>query len=203
MKIGLKSLLVLLGLALVLVWQFSGVDTERRWLASLALGAYTLVVWRALRRAGAGSEQASGRQDIWIAYGTETGTARQLAQETRKRMRKSGFSADTIPLNRLTTVEPPDRALLMVVSTTGAGDPPKTAIGWDVEPVSPTLAERPFAVLALGDRSYPQFCAFGLSVTHRMQEAGAKALFPTVQVSQADPRMLDVWYRQLQQELAP
>ena len=203
MKPGLKTLLVLLGLALLLVWQFSGVDTERRWLASLALGAYALVVWRGLRRSGAGRDQAVGQQDIWIAYGTETGTARQLAQETRKKLRKSGFTADIIPLNRLATVEPPDRALLMVVSTTGAGDPPKTAIGWDAEPISPNLAQCPFAVLALGDRSYPQFCAFGLSVTHRMQEAGAKALFPTVQVSQADPRMLDVWYRQLQQELVP
>lgn len=200
MKIGVKTLLLLLGLALVLVWQLGSVDTDRRWLASLALVAYALVLWRGLRRARSDDTQSAGCQDYWIAYGTETGTARQLAQETRKRLRKAGFSAEVVALNRLASVSPPDKALLLVVSTTGDGDPPKTGIGWDDEGVSAAFAHRPFAVLALGDRSYPRFCAFGLDVTHSMQQAGAQPLFATVQVSQADPRMLDVWYRQLLQE---
>jgi sulfite reductase (NADPH) flavoprotein alpha-component len=53
----------------------------------------------------------------------------------------------------------------------------------------------PFAVLALGDRSYPQFCAFGLSVAGQLQQAGAKPLFPPVQVNQADPAMVNYWYQ--------
>ncbi|MBA4503078.1 flavodoxin domain-containing protein [Marinobacterium marinum] len=193
----MKNLGLLTALAVLSVWQLDSLTLERRWLASGALVAYALVLMSALRRVQAGRASAEGGRDYWIAYATETGTARQLAQETRKRLRKAGYRADTLALNALATVEPPDRALLLVVSTTGDGDAPKTGIGWDDERVSACYAGLDFAVLALGDRGYPRFCAFGLEVTQRMQAAGARPLFAPVQVSQADPRMIDVWFRQL------
>ncbi len=197
MRIGLKSLCLLLGLVLLLVWQLDSLTQERRWAASLALLFYAGVLLRALSQTKAESVQSDASQDYWVAYATETGTARQLAQETRKRLRRAGFSADVVALNALSQVGVPERGLLLVVSTTGNGDAPATGLGWDDEGVSVRYAGRSFAVLALGDRNYPRFCAFGLEVAYRLQAAGAKALFPPVQVSQANPAMVDLWFRQL------
>jgi len=192
-----KTLCLLLGLALLAIGQLDSLSVERRWLASGVLVIYALVLIRALRGAGMNGTASAGPRDYWVAYATETGTARQLAQETRKRLHRAGFSANLVALNQLASVEPPEKALLLVVSTTGNGDVPKTGLGWDDEGVSARYADRAFAVLALGDRSYPRFCAFGLEVVQRMQAAGARPLFAPVQVSQADPRMIDVWFRQL------
>ncbi|GAA0788289.1 flavodoxin domain-containing protein [Marinobacterium sediminicola] len=197
MKIGLKSLCLLLGLALLLVWQLEGLASERRWGASIALVLYAGVLAAALRRARPDGADTDACPDYRVAYATETGTARQLAQEICKRLRKAGFTAAPVALNQLSTVPVPERALLLVVSTTGNGDAPKTGIGWDDGEVSMRYAGCPFALLALGDRNYPRFCAFGLDVALHLQAAGAKPLFAPVQVSQADPRMLDVWFRQL------
>lgn len=194
------GLWLLLGLLLLGTWQLDALSVERRGWASVALVAYALVLARSLRRQRASAPPVSDRVDYCLAYATETGTARQLAQATCKRLRKAGFSAESIALNQLGRVKPPDRALLLVISTTGNGDPPKTAVGWEASVQLDRFAGRPFAVLALGDRSYPRFCAFGLEVAQRFQAAGGKPLFAPVQVSQADPRMIDLWFRQLQQE---
>ncbi|GAA0689868.1 hypothetical protein GCM10009104_15500 [Marinobacterium maritimum] len=197
MRVGLKSLWLLLGLVLLLTWQLDGLAPERRWVASITLVLYAGVLAAALRRARPDGSNMEVRLDYRVAYATETGTARQLAQETCKRLRKAGLTAAPVALNQLSTVPVPERALLLVVSTTGNGDAPKTGIGWDDGEVSMRYAGCPFAVLALGDRNYPRFCAFGLDVEQRLQAAGAKPLFAPVQVSQADPRMIDAWFRQL------
>lgn len=197
MRMGLKSVCLLLGLALLLVWQLDGLAAERRWVASIALVLYAGVLAAALRRARADESAPDARLDYCVAYATETGTARQLAQETCKRLRQAGFTAAPVALNQLSTVSVPEKALLLVASTSGNGDAPKTGAGWDDEGVSARYAGLSFAVLALGDRNYPRFCAFGLEVAYRMQSAGAKSLFPPVQVSQANPGMVELWFRQL------
>ncbi|MBV0933113.1 flavodoxin domain-containing protein [Marinobacterium weihaiense] len=193
----MKTLAAAVALALLLVWQLDDVSGARRWIASLALLAYAAVLAAALRRSGDRAGLQGGAQDYCIAYATETGTARQLAQATRKRLRQTGFQAEVVALNRLADTEVPEQALLLVASTTGQGDAPKTAQGWDDAAVLARFDQKPYAVLALGDRSYPRFCAFGLEVHRRLQAAGAQPLFDPVQVSQADPRMVDVWFRQL------
>ncbi len=198
MRTGRKTLYLLLGLTLLLVWQLDSVSTERRWIASIALVLYAVVLATALRRAEAeGESDNEAALDYRVAYATETGTARQLAQETCKRLGKAGFSAAPVALNQLSTVPLPGKALLLVVSTTGNGDAPKTGRDWDRDEVSKRFAGVPFAVLALGDRNYPRFCAFGLEVAYRMQSIGARPLFPPVQVSQVNRNMLDLWFRQL------
>lgn len=197
MKPGRTTLWIVLGLALLLLWQFDSLSPARRGLASATLVLYALVLATALKRTGRRSPDTARRQDYWVAYATETGTARQLARHTCKRLRQAGFSAQPVALNRLSTIELPEQALLLVVSTSGNGDAPKTGVGWDSDNQAARFAGVPFAVLALGDRHYPRFCAFGLEVAQRLQAAGARPLFPPLLVSQASPDMINLWYRQL------
>lgn len=190
-----KLILALLALTTALVWQMEGLGEDRQWLATLVLSAYALLLWRAKVRRQRQQPAVSSEADYLIAYATETGTARQLAQQMRKRLSKQGSTAALTELNRLADQPLPAKALLLVASTCGQGDAPRTGDRWPANDDLKRYEGLPFAVLALGDRRYPQFCAFGLSVAGQLQQAGAKPLFPPVQVSQADPAMVNYWYQ--------
>ena len=193
-----KLILALLALALALIWRMDEVDSNRQWLATLALAAYALLLWRAKVRRQRQQPAVSGEADYLIAYATETGTARQLAQQMRKRLSKQGSTAALTELNRLADQPLPAKALLLVASTCGQGDAPRTGDRWPDNDDLRRYADLPYAVMALGDRRYPQFCAFGLSIAGQLQQAGASPLFSPVQVSQADPAMVRFWYQCLQ-----
>lgn len=193
-----KLILALLALALALIWRMDEVDSNRQWLATLALAAYALLLWRAKVRRQRQQPAVSGEADYLIAYATETGTARQLARQMRKRLSKQGSTAALTELNRLADQPLPAKALLLVASTCGQGDAPRTGDRWPDNDDLRRYADLPYAVMALGDRRYPQFCAFGLSIAGQLQQAGASPLFSPVQVSQADPAMVRYWYQCLQ-----
>lgn len=194
-----KLILALLAVATALVWQLDQPGPERRWSATLVLVAYAALLWRASVRARKHSE-SGGQADFMIVYATETGTARRLAGQLRKRLGKLGVYATLTELNRLADQPLPSKALLLILSTTGQGDAPRSGDRWPANDELQRYADLPFAVLALGDRSYPRFCAFGLSVASRLHQAGGRLLFPPVQVSQADPTMVEYWYQCLRQE---
>ena len=197
MTLGLKLALAGIALALVLIVQQDALPAERQWLASLVLIAYALILLRAERRGRRSTHTGTSPADYLVAYATETGTARQLAGQTRKRLRKAGFSVEVTELNRLDRAPLPAKALLLIASTTGNGDAPRTGDRWLEGDDPERFHERPFAVLALGDRRYPRFCAFGLTLTLRLQQAGAVPLLATVQVDQADTNVIEHWHRQL------
>lgn len=194
-----KLLVVLLAVALALIGQMESLGSERQGLATVLVVAYALLLWQALRRRRQQLSTAVDPVEYLIAYATETGTARQLAQQTRKWLLKQGFSSAITELNRLEDEVLPERALLVIASTTGQGDPPRSGDRWPQPQEIQRYQGMPYAVLALGDRSYPQFCAFGLSIAGQLQQAGAQSLFAPVQVSQADTAMIRYWFQCLDQ----
>ncbi len=183
-------------LAILVVWNLDGFDTGRCVLAAFALSAYGLILLRYRRQLNAAGPV--GLCDYLLAYATETGTARQLAKATGRKLVKAGATVNVIELNRLAESPKPAKALLVVASTTGNGDSPRTGSDWP-GPDESLVAYHgvDYAVLALGDRDYPRFCAFGLEVAVTLSAAGARALFPPVLVNRADPASVSYWYRQL------
>ncbi|MEL6486639.1 MAG: NADPH cytochrome P450 oxidoreductase family protein [Pseudomonadota bacterium] len=107
-----------------------------------------------------GSEAAS----TLIVHASQTGTAESFAALTHQGLQKRGGDTAMLPLHLLTTKQlMTTRRLLIFASTTGVGEAPDGAR--DVEnrllSQSPKLPHLKVFVLALGDRTYEHYCAFG------------------------------------------
>ncbi|PZQ19604.1 MAG: assimilatory sulfite reductase (NADPH) flavoprotein subunit [Rhodanobacter denitrificans] len=116
-----------------------------------------------------------------VVYGSQTGNARRQAEALAGELEQAGLPvrvlrADAYPLREL----PAERLLYLVVSTQGDGDPPDDARAF-VEHLSgrraPRLPQLRYAVLGLGDSSYPKFCAVGTQIDERLAALGAERLF--------------------------
>ncbi len=118
---------------------------------------------------------------VTIAYGTETGNSKKLALDFAARARKQGVIAkvqalDQYKLNDLQKEE----IFLTILSTHGDGEPPIAAKKFydHVHQNGFKLSKLKFAVLALGDSSYPLFCKAGEDVDAQLKNLGADCLLP-------------------------
>ena len=120
---------------------------------------------------------------ITILFGTRTGNAESLANETARLAESHGMVAtvtamDAIEPDGLASI---DRALI-ICSTYGEGDMPDNAQElWDaVNADKPDLSKLNYSVLALGDHAYETFCQAGRDWDAGLEALGAKCAAPRV-----------------------
>jgi sulfite reductase (NADPH) flavoprotein alpha-component len=150
--------------------------------------------------ASANVEAANSADVVLVAHASQTGTAERLAWQTAASLQAGGLAARVVPLATLDAAAlSAARRLLVVASTFGEGEPPdalrafaRRTLGRDLP-----LPELQFAVLALGDRGYDDFCAFGHAVARWLHRQGATPLFDTVEVDDGDAGALRHWQQQL------
>lgn len=182
--------------------------------ASLTMPLFAITGWmlyldrrkkkRAVRSAAATSAAFAGGQakgdEIVVAHASQTGTAEGLAWQTAGSLQAAGQRVRVVPLATLDAAALARiPCLLVVASTFGEGEPPDglRLFARRVLGNSAALSGLRYGVLALGDRSYESFCAFGRDVGHWLRRHGATPLFDTVEVDSGDAGALRHWQHQL------
>ena len=168
----------------------------------LYLATTAWFLWPARRRrlVPSATLEQRGSAPIIIAYASQTGFAAELAGRTAQSLKTSGTNVHIASLRELQPASLSEATqALFVVSTTGEGDAPDAAAGFvrDVMSTSATLATLRYAVLALGDREYRNFCAFGHRIDRWLRHQGAQPLFDVVEVDNGDEGALRHWQHQL------
>ena len=137
--------------------------------------------------------------ELLVAYASQGGKAQRLAERSCAQLLASGMPARCIALNQLDSAQLASlERLLLVVSTYGDGEAPDNAARFEHALQSlPALPQLRFAILALGDSGYPQFCAFGQRLQQRLQTLKAQPLFDLLSVDCLDAGTLRHWQQQL------
>ncbi|MDT3502521.1 sulfite reductase flavoprotein subunit alpha [Stenotrophomonas maltophilia] len=135
-----------------------------------------------------------------VVHASQSGLAEQLAWRAAAQLQASGQAVQVLPLARIDAdrLQAASHALF-VLSTFGDGEPPDSArrasrqlLGRSLD-----LATLQFGMLALGDRQYPHYCAFGRQFDAWLLSNGGRAMFDRIDVDAASVTALRQWQQQL------
>lgn len=159
------------------------------WGSAAAFGLVCL--WAGLK----GRKRTTATSDYLVLYASQTGQAEEIARNSARALLAGGLDAQALSTAQVTVAQlQAAKTILCVVSTTGEGDAPDEGLRFEqgLMQESPDLSGQNVAVLALGDRNYDQFCAFGRRVFDWLVACGAKSQ-TLIEVDDLDSAALKRW----------
>jgi len=160
---------------------------QRQWLAGYVAGFSAAAQPQTAPAAqpATAAPAAAPKLPLTILYASESGNAEALAGAARKAAARMGFAARVLDMADTT---PADIArvpnLLLIAATWGEGDPPQRAEAFHAALFAddaPRFDTVHYAVLALGDRAYAQFCETGRQFDDRIAALGGRRIAERVE----------------------
>ncbi|RUS69230.1 hypothetical protein EGW08_023009 [Elysia chlorotica] len=121
-------------------------------------------------------------RQLLVLYGSQTGTAHDVADRVTREAKRRYFATRTLAMddyNVTSLIQ--EQLVVFVCSTTGQGDPPdnmrmfwKFLLRRDLP--SSSLSRLQFAVLGLGDSSYQKFNVVGKRLQKRIEQLGGEVI---------------------------
>jgi sulfite reductase (NADPH) flavoprotein alpha-component len=172
-----------------------------RWGGALLLSfAYLAMCASYLRAARARSVLSAAPADWLVVYASQTGSAETLARRSAELLATGGLAARAACISSLDAASLRSASrILFIASTYGEGDAPDTAARFAGRLMAngADLPHLHYAVLALGDRSYANFCGFGRALDAWLLNAGATPLFERIDVDRGNAAALENWQHHL------
>ncbi|QEY23230.1 assimilatory sulfite reductase (NADPH) flavoprotein subunit [Neisseria animalis] len=117
---------------------------------------------------------------VTVLSASQTGNARRVAETLHGKLEEAGITARLAGAADFKSKTLPDEDIvLLVTSTQGEGEPPEEALPlykFLFGKKAPDLSKLTFAVLGLGDSSYPKFCQAGKDFDEKLAALGASRL---------------------------
>ncbi|HWU83454.1 MAG TPA: flavodoxin domain-containing protein [Methylophilaceae bacterium] len=134
----------------------------------------------AVSGAGNSSAPKAEASKVLVAYGTETGNSQALASKLAFALEQKHIAFELKNLSQMRARHLSRyHFILIICSTHGDGDPPEPMSNFYTSVMAadaPRMSGVHYAVLALGDSSYPKFCATGQALDDRLSALGAGRL---------------------------